>query len=205
MGTWGFFLGLIIGIAMKTIKASETVEIPPKVTINVKARNVTVKGPRGTLRKNFKHAMVDIRMISAKKLVVEKWFGTKKELAGVRTCCSHIENMIKGVTRGFVYKMKSVYAHFPINIVFDKNIPDKVEIRNFLGERYVRTVFMPKGVTCQPSGTKDEITLTSNDIELVSRSAARIQQSTTVKRKDIRKFLDCIYVSEKTFAQEADE
>ena len=29
-------------------------------------------------------------------------------------------------------------------------------------------------------------------------SAARIQQSTTVKEKDIRKFLDGIYVSEKT-------
>lgn len=28
--------------------------------------------------------------------------------------------------------------------------------------------------------------------------AARIQQSTTVKNKDIRKFLDGIYVSEKT-------
>lgn len=37
-----------------------------------------------------------------------------------------------------------------------------------------------------------------NSIEAVSQSAALIQQSTTVKRKDIRKFLDGLYVSEKT-------
>ena len=37
-----------------------------------------------------------------------------------------------------------------------------------------------------------------NSIEAVSQSAALIQQSTTVKNKDIRKFLDGLYVSEKT-------
>ena len=36
-----------------------------------------------------------------------------------------------------------------------------------------------------------------NSIEAVSQSAALIQQSTTVKNKDIRKFLDGVYVSEK--------
>merc|ERR1712088_94536 len=45
---------------------------------------------------------------------------------------------------------------------------------------------------------KDELYVNGNDIELVSKSAARIQQSTTVKNKDIRKFLDGLYVSEKT-------
>ena len=30
---------------------------------------------------------------------VDKWFGTKKERAVVRTICSHIENMIQGVTK----------------------------------------------------------------------------------------------------------
>jgi large subunit ribosomal protein L9e len=46
---------------------------------------------------------------------VEKWFGRRKELAAVRTVCSHIENLIKGVTKGYKYKMRAVYAHFPIN------------------------------------------------------------------------------------------
>ena len=46
---------------------------------------------------------------------VEKWFGLRKELAAVRTVCSHIQNLIKGVTKGYKYKMRAVYAHFPIN------------------------------------------------------------------------------------------
>lgn len=32
------------------------------------------------------------------QLRVEKWWGNRKELATVRTICSHVQNMIKGVT-----------------------------------------------------------------------------------------------------------
>ena len=38
-------------------------------------------------------------------LRVEKSFGTRKELAAIRTCTSHVSNMIKGVTKGFEYKV----------------------------------------------------------------------------------------------------
>ena len=31
-------------------------------------------------------------------LQVEKWFGKKKQIAAVRTVCSHIKNLFKGVT-----------------------------------------------------------------------------------------------------------
>jgi len=70
-------------------------------------------------------------MVSSRLLKVEKWFGTKKELAAVRTVCSHIENMLKGVTKGYQYKMRAVYAHFPINCVTTEN-NTVIEIRNFL-------------------------------------------------------------------------
>jgi large subunit ribosomal protein L9e len=93
--------------------------------------------------------------------------------------------------------MRYVYAHFPINV----NISDdgkEVEIRNFLGEKVVRRVTMLPGVEIVHSkAQKDEIILSGNDIENVSQSAASIQQSTRVRNKDIRKFLDGIYVSEK--------
>ena len=93
--------------------------------------------------------------------------------------------------------MRYVYAHFPINVITDKG-GKTVEIRNFLGERVVRIVDLLDGVTAAIStGTKDELILSGNDIEKVSQSAANIQQSTAVKNKDIRKFLDGIYVSER--------
>ena len=52
---------------------------------------------------------------------------------------------------------------------------------------------------------QDELLLTGNSLEAVSQSAALIQQSTTVKNKDIRKFLDGLYVSEKTTVVKEEE
>jgi large subunit ribosomal protein L9e len=129
-----------------------------------------VKGPRGSLTRSFKHARLDIIKVSKKLVKVEKWFGTKKEVAAVRTICSHIKNLIKGVIKGFKYKMRFVYAHFPINTAISEK-GALVEIRNFLGERLIRRVNMYPGVTCAMSPkVKDEIIVEGNDVELVSRS-----------------------------------
>ena len=99
--------------------------------------------------------------------------------------------------QGFQYKMRAVYAHFPINCAVSEE-GTLVEVRNFLGEKYIRKVKMAPGVTVENSkAQKDELIITGNSIEMVSKSAALIQQSTTVKNKDIRKFLDGLYVSEK--------
>ncbi|CAH3039096.1 unnamed protein product [Porites lobata] len=182
---------------MKTILASQTVSIPENVSIKLNGREVTVKGPRGTLVRNFRHLKLELTLVGKKKIRVDVWFASRKELACVKTICTHIENMIKGVIYGFRYKMKAVYAHFPINIAVSES-GTLVEVRNFLGEKYVRRVRMRPGVTCANSTVKDEIVLEGNDIELVSNSAALIKQSTTVKNKDIRMFLDGVYVSEKT-------
>lgn len=102
--------------------------------------------------------------------------------------------MITGVTQGFRYKMRFVYAHFPINVTIDNK---KVEIRNFLGQKKVFKVTVRGDTTVTRSAkVKDQIELEGNSIEDVSQSAADIQQSTRVRNKDIRKFLDGIYVSE---------
>jgi len=57
---------------------------------------------------------------------------------------------------------------------------------------------MHPGVDVEASkNQKDEIQLTGNSLENVSQSAADIQQACRVKNKDIRKFLDGLYVSER--------
>ena len=73
-----------------------------------------------------------------------------------------------------------------------------VEIRNFLGEKRVRKIEVAEGVEyVRSKDVKDQIELSGNDIAAVSMTSARIQQSTNIRHKDLRKFLDGIYVSEK--------
>lgn len=94
--------------------------------------------------------------------------------------------MIIGVTKGFLYKMKLVYAHFPINAI-PSDDGSSIQIRNFLGEKFVRECPMLEGTTVKLSDVKDEIILQGNDIEKVSQSAASITDKCRVKNKDIRK------------------
>merc|ERR1712029_76873 len=130
-----FFSGFYLQeLRMKTINISQQVAIPDGIKCSVKARTVTVTGPRGSLTKSFRHLKVDI--------------------------C-------------------------------------KVDKKTLKGEKFVRKVRMHPGVECKNSGQKDELVVEGNDLEAVSQSAALIQQSTTVRNKDIRKFLDGMYVSER--------
>ncbi|KAI4987871.1 hypothetical protein ZWY2020_028629 [Hordeum vulgare] len=67
-------------------------------------------------------------------LKVDAWFGTRRTMAAIRTAISHVQNLITGVTKGFHYKMRFVYAHFPINTSITA-ANKGIEIRNFLGEK----------------------------------------------------------------------
>ncbi|XP_027627281.1 60S ribosomal protein L9, partial [Tupaia chinensis] len=183
-------------VRMKTILNSQTINIPKNINITLKGHTVIVKGPRGALRRDFNHINVELSLLgkTKKRLQVDKWWGNRKKLANIHTICSHVQNMIKGVTMGFCYKMRFVYAHFHINVIIQEN-ESLVEIQNFLGEKYIQKVQMRPGVDRSVSqAQKYELILEGNDTELVSNSAALIQQATTVKDKDIRKFLDGIYV-----------
>ena len=64
--------------------------------------------------------------------------------SSLRTVTSHMSNCFDGVTKGFRYKMRAVYAHFPVNLNIG-NKGEKIEIRNFLGEKRTRTCVMAEG------------------------------------------------------------
>lgn len=165
------------------------------MTVTVKARKVTVTGPRGTLTRKFRHQAMEISS-DGQNIMVRSWHSKRQKLSCIRTFASHIKNMMTGVTQGFRYKMRLVYAHFPINV----NIVDDgkvLEIRNFIGEKLTRVVPMQDGCSiARGDGTvKDELIVEGNDIEKVSLSCSMCRTATLVRNKDIRKFLDGVYVS----------
>jgi len=183
---------------MKVINTTQTVKIPDGVSISSKARVVTVKNKATKVKlvRAFNTLPVDI-CVKKGHVSVVVWNGNKKMITLVRTICTHIKNMITGVTTGFQYNMRLVYAHFPINtsILSDGKL---LEVRNFLGEKVVRRVPMMDGVTITRSEKiKDQLELTGASLENVALTAAVIHQKCKVKNKDIRKFLDWIYVSQR--------
>ena len=96
--------------------------------------------------------------------------------------------MIKGVTEGFEYKMKTVFSHFPIKTMVEE---ERFVIQNFLGERAPRYAKILEGVTVEAKG--EDITVTGVDKEKVGQTVANIERATAVKRRDIRVFQDGVY------------
>lgn len=162
------------------------------MTVSASSRTVTVTGPRGTLTRAFKTVNFAVELRGTRSMRVDMWFGNRKQKACLRTVCTHMKNMMTGVTEGFSYKVRYAYNHFPINVTLtkDKAGGDLVEVRNFLGERQLRKVKLYDDVKISKSdNVKDELVLVGNDIEKVAGSAALLHESCLVKGKDIRKFL----------------
>ncbi|QLQ78945.1 hypothetical protein HG537_0B02920 [Torulaspora globosa] len=184
---------------MKYVQTEQFIEVPQGVTVNIRSRVVKVTGPRGTLVKNLKHIDVTFTKLNERQIKVTVHNGDRKHVAALRTVKSLVDNLITGVTKGYKYKMRYVYAHFPINVnVIEKDNKKFIEIRNFLGDKKVRLVPIREGVNVEFStNQKDEMVLSGNSVEDVSQNAADVQQICRVRNKDIRKFLDGIYVSDK--------
>ncbi|KAF5914502.1 hypothetical protein HPG69_016453 [Diceros bicornis minor] len=95
---------------MKTILSNQTVDIPENIDITRKGHTGVMKGPRGTLQRDFNDMNVELSLLGKKKkrLWVDKWWGNRKELAMACTICCHVYSMIKGVPWGFLYKRRPV-------------------------------------------------------------------------------------------------
>jgi len=182
---------------MRAVEISKVVQVPDDVEVAIEGRKVTVKGVKGTLTRDFSHAPISMELNGKNIRVWAEW-PRKKEAALVGTVCSHIQNMITGVRKGFTYKLKIVFSHFPISVkVKDKTIL----IENFTGERTARKARI-MGDT-QVKVQSEDIIVQGINLEDVSQTAANIEQATKVKRKDPRVFLDGIYVYEKGEGMEA--
>lgn len=168
----------------------EEIPIPDGITVTVDGA-VTVKGSKGQLSRDFNSRNITIKVEDG-NVVVEARFPKKKDKAMLGTIRSHINNMIVGLTDGFTYNMKIVYAHFPMTV---KAAGDKVTIENFLGERHPRTAKIVGDAKVQIKG--EDVTVSGINKEDVGQTMANLEQATKIKGRDPRVFQDGIYLISK--------
>jgi large subunit ribosomal protein L6 len=181
---------------MRTVEVSRTLRIPEGVEVSVNDRVVTVKGPKGTLTRDFSNAPVTIKL-RGDEISIETNWPRKKEASIVGTIYSHIKNMMTGTLKGFTYKVKVIFAHFPVTV----NVKgDNVFIENFTGERSARVAKIKGDTKVTVKG--EDVIIQGISLEGVAQTAANMEQATKVRRKDPRIFLDGLFVFERAEGME---
>lgn len=169
----------------------DRIKIPEGVKATVKGRTVTLKGPKGELTRTLKLSRVEVGLEEG-ELVIRCDMPRRSEKSEVGTFASHVRNMLEGVQNGYEYRMKTVFAHFPIKTTVKGTV---FMIENFLGERSARKADILPGVKVDAKG--DQIVVSGIDLEKVSQTAANIETATKVRNRDIRVFQDGIYITQK--------
>jgi len=169
------------------------VEIPEGVTVEISNRKIRASGPKGVLEEDLSHISCTMEVEKGHVSIRSSW-PRREDIAMVGTAAAKIRNMVKGVKAGFTFKMKVVHAHFPVTLkVIDKE--RKLLIENFTGEKTARVAHIVGDSKVKAAG--DEIIIQGISLQDVSQTAANIEQSTKIKDKDQRVFLDGIYLFER--------
>jgi len=171
--------------------ATRKVKIPEGVTVRIEGNLVKVQGPKGMLMRELYYPNVSLA-IDGGEMTITTESRRKKILAICGTYAAHLQNMCTGVTKGYQYRMKVVYAHFPIQL---KIAGDRIEVGNFLGEKRSRFARIEKDVKVALGA--DEVTITGIDKESVGKTAANIEHATRIRERDPRVFQDGVYTVER--------
>ena len=109
------------------------------------------------------------------------------------------------VNQGYRYKMRLVHAHFPINVAIPKD-GSSITVKNFLGGKQDKLIMMKSGTTVRSNpDVKGELIFDGTDNAALSLCCSQVKQVCRVGRKDERKFLDGIFVSQKTLIEPREE
>jgi large subunit ribosomal protein L6 len=172
-------------------KMEETIMLPEGVDITQEEGKVTFKGKNGTIERKMINPYVKISKKDNSIIIASK-SDTRKNKRVFYTTKAHINNMIIGVTEGFIYLLKICSGHFPMSVKVEGQ---KITISNFLGEKIPRTIKIPPNVEVKVD--KDIITVFSSNKELAGQTAVNIERATIISNRDPRVFQDGIYITEK--------
>ncbi|MFH8092540.1 MAG: 50S ribosomal protein L6 [Candidatus Aenigmatarchaeota archaeon] len=171
------------------MKMEKEFKIPEGFDVKIDGKVLRVEYNGKFLEKKLNYPSTIKVKVENGKLIVSSEVERRKIKAMIGTIIAHARNMIKGLKEGYVYKLKVVYTHFPINVKVEK---DEVIISNFLGERTLRKAKILGDTKVEING--QEIIVSGSDKELVGQTAANIENATRVSKKDRRVFQDGIYI-----------
>ena len=179
-------------MAMSTESVQRTsIQMPEGVSATLSGRLLTVRGKLGEAKKSFDKINVNIA-VEGNGVVFTPFSAKKKDNVIINTVSSIVNNMVTGVTKGYTYKVKVVYAHFPITV---KTKGKQVLVENFVGERSPRVAEILGD--CKVTVEGDDVIVKGTSLEDVGQTAANIELATKIKRKDQRVFLDGLYIYHK--------
>jgi large subunit ribosomal protein L6 len=168
------------------------IEVPQGVTVTISGATLTAKGQKGQIAREFRFPGIALK-VDGDKVFVETKKDDKQTKATVGTYASHVKNMVTGVSEGYEYHMKIVYAHFPIQAKVEGK--DRVSIGNFLGERKARFANIVGSTKVEIKGA--EVVVSGASKEDVGQTAANIEQACRIRKRDPRVFQDGIYITRK--------
>lgn len=168
----------------------EVVDLPSGVSTHITESGFTIKGKNGQSTRAVSNPRMQIAQEGQKLIFAAK--GSKREKKVLMSLAAHARNMAKGVTEGHMYKLKICSGHFPMNVTVSGTA---LSIKNFLGEKFPRTLALRNGVKVEVNG--QEIVVTSHDIELAGQTAADIEKLTKITKRDRRIFQDGIFITMK--------
>ncbi|MBI2043620.1 50S ribosomal protein L6 [Candidatus Pacearchaeota archaeon] len=169
----------------------QEIEIPQGVEAEVEGNMIVIKGKHGENRKKFNMRKLKIGKKDNRIFIGSK-VATKKEKRLINTIAAHLKNMIKGIEKGFEYKLKIVYSHFPITVELHEK---EAVIKNFLGEKIPRKSKILSNVDVKID--KDYIKVFSSNRESAGQTAANFEKATWIRLKDRRVFQDGIFIINK--------
>lgn len=141
------------------------IAVPSGVTVNIKGRDISVKGPKGELSRTVPAEMV-VKM-EDDKLTVARPSDSQKHRAYHGLTRTLLANMVEGVSKGFEKTLEIVGVGYRA-----EKSGDKVNIR--VGFSHIAEVKPLPGVTLSVEGT-NKIKVSGINKEVVGEMAANIR------------------------------
>lgn len=144
--------------------AKRPIALPQKTEVSVQSGIISVKGPKGTLTRPA-HRLIGVE-VGAEGVVVSPKAETIEARAALGTYASHIRNMLRGVSEGFVKKLLIEGVGYKWDV-------QGRTLNMGLGFSHPVKMAIPEGLTV--TAEKGTLTIAGFDKELVGQFAADVR------------------------------